>query len=496
MIAFSVFCGLTTLSALVWPELGTVLYVPMVFVVAWEIVHAARRPSTPRPWRLFAWGFICSIAADSISAVSILFGATDSAAGGGSVLLANPVYVAACVMTIAGAFTLEIRRHPRDWRTGLLDAMALIGVLVAAVLVFAAGPIIDSSMTPHARFAMLSYPLLDAVVVGVIAWMFFSSAKPRAKTLLLLCGALALWPFADLMIAMLGAYDAPFIAFIPARIGVVASYVVFAYAVARPDLEAVSEPQPEVVRVSSARSMLLICTLVILPVLLVIAGRYVNSALQWPLVAVVVVVGIATALRFGQLVRELHRAHAELKEAERNLTSTRSELYRRATIDSITGLPNRLTILERLEAELDESGTQWVSVCYIDLDGFKQVNDTYGHEAGDRLLELVAQRLSGTTRGSEAVGRLAGDEFLAIAIAVDSTAGQVLGRRILASFTEPFVLDDGVTLSVGASVGVAAAQPGSPVESLLVKADRAMYRAKTVEGNALVEWTEAIDTPV
>lgn len=162
------------------------------------------------------------------------------------------------------------------------------------------------------------------------------------------------------------------------------------------------------------------------------------------------------------------------------------ELERRASTDPLTNLPNRATFLDRLRSALDGTFTD-VAVIYCDLDGFKRVNDRFGHEEGDRVLELAALRLAGTVRRDDLVARLGGDEF-AVLIEGDnafSRAGSA-ATRIVEVLRSPMVAN-GVVLEVSASVGVS--WSSSPVEvprSLVRAADHAMYEAKRAGGNRVV----------
>jgi diguanylate cyclase (GGDEF)-like protein len=148
--------------------------------------------------------------------------------------------------------------------------------------------------------------------------------------------------------------------------------------------------------------------------------------------------------------------------------------------DSLTGLPNRVLFLERLERDLHDVGEANLAVLFCDLDLFKQVNDTLGHAAGDELLRQVAARLRATVRPGDTVGRLSGDEFAVILpglVGVEDAAG--LAARVADCFTEPFRIE-GTDVRIGTSVGLAVARrDGSrTAEQLLRKADAAMYRHK------------------
>jgi diguanylate cyclase (GGDEF)-like protein len=154
----------------------------------------------------------------------------------------------------------------------------------------------------------------------------------------------------------------------------------------------------------------------------------------------------------------------------------------RASHDALTGLPNRVLFLERLEAALaGTAAEEHVAVLFCDLDGFKEINDTAGHAAGDELLRQVADRLRASVRPDDTVGRLSGDEFAVIlaGVAGDDDAAALVDR-LLECFDAPFPLEAG-DVRIGTSVGVAVHAGGDvPAEQLLRTADADMYRDKHV----------------
>lgn len=160
------------------------------------------------------------------------------------------------------------------------------------------------------------------------------------------------------------------------------------------------------------------------------------------------------------------------------------EAFRRAALhDELTGLPSRRLLEELLTQKLAVDAAL-PAVMFIDLDGFKRVNDTLGHSAGDVLLTQVGQRLAGVVRDGDIVGRFGGDEFIAVAQVHDAAEAAAIAERIRAAFDAPFVgIDE--TLRVTASIGVAIANTGDdPVlERLLRTADQTMYAAKLAGGN-------------
>ena len=156
-----------------------------------------------------------------------------------------------------------------------------------------------------------------------------------------------------------------------------------------------------------------------------------------------------------------------------------AELAARATTDVLTGLANRGGLQQHFErGELSRR----TAVMLIDLDGFKLINDTYGHAVGDEVLRQVALRLSSMVRQGDVVARYGGDEFVVLCRDIDETHAVAIGARILARLGQPMVID-GHEVVVGASIGIAT-PPDDPLDapahgsSLVLQADKAMYEAK------------------
>jgi len=156
-----------------------------------------------------------------------------------------------------------------------------------------------------------------------------------------------------------------------------------------------------------------------------------------------------------------------------------------AHFDDLTGLYNRSSFMELLRAELhDRPAERGMTLMYLDLDGFKAVNDDKGHDVGDELLREVAVRLRHTLRQSDVVARLGGDEFAVfLRDAPSRPDAAMLAEKLLNSLCLPFE-HAGATLAVGASIGIALfPHDGIDAETLLQRADAAMYRAKRAGKN-------------
>lgn len=160
-----------------------------------------------------------------------------------------------------------------------------------------------------------------------------------------------------------------------------------------------------------------------------------------------------------------------------------SALEHQALHDSLTGLPNRTLLLDRIDLALARAQRlgRHIAVLFVDLDGFKLINDSLGHAAGDHLLRQVAERFAGAIRAGDTVGRFGGDEFLVLCEEVDDeAAAMAVAERLAFELEAPLQVADSEAF-VRASVGIALAEPGDEsisAESLVRNADVAMYRAK------------------
>jgi len=152
-----------------------------------------------------------------------------------------------------------------------------------------------------------------------------------------------------------------------------------------------------------------------------------------------------------------------------------------ANYDELTGLSNRNMFHERLHHALAQAlrHTRPLAVLFIDLDHFKNINDTLGHEAGDRVLKEVAERLRGCLRDSDTVGRLGGDEFVVLIEGLPPLADvAAVAQKILEAVARPFILA-AQEFHIGASIGISTyPEDGKDMLNLLKNADAAMYRAK------------------
>jgi diguanylate cyclase (GGDEF)-like protein len=200
-------------------------------------------------------------------------------------------------------------------------------------------------------------------------------------------------------------------------------------------------------------------------------------------------IGATTAVP-DDILPSLHTLAAQTVLGLRNAEHA-ATLRHQAFHDNLTGLANRSLLHEHLRHAMARArrGSP-VAVLLIDLDGFKSVNDTYGHAAGDQLLVAVAQRLRDGIRGAETAARLGGDEFAVLLDGMDSSQDAILvAERLLASIQEP-VFAGGVELIPAGSLGVAVWRDHADIDALLHDADTAMYAAKTAGKGRVAHFDE------
>jgi diguanylate cyclase (GGDEF)-like protein len=194
-------------------------------------------------------------------------------------------------------------------------------------------------------------------------------------------------------------------------------------------------------------------------------------------------VSSSTTDEVADVAESFNRLQSKLQEQEQRLIDM-------AHHDNLTGLPNRLTIMDRLENELlrFQRSAQGLALLFLDLDGFKPVNDHYGHQVGDLLLQQIAQRLSACVRDVDTVARLGGDEFLILLSVTEMPleAAERVAQECINALRSPVCIGD-LFIQVGISIGIATtdSRVAHPVTAmqLVSEADVAMYEAKAAGKN-------------
>jgi diguanylate cyclase (GGDEF)-like protein len=193
--------------------------------------------------------------------------------------------------------------------------------------------------------------------------------------------------------------------------------------------------------------------------------------------------------RLGSHVSELEETLHRVKELQKETERAREREHFLAMHDSLTRLPNRALFFDRMHQALARASREdeLVAVLFLDLDGFKAVNDQLGHSAGDHVLQIIGQRLSATLRSSDTVARLGGDEFALLATGLgEPHEAAAVARKLLSAVSEPLLIEN-KSVRVGVSIGISLyPHDGSKVEELLRKADTALYHVKRTGKNNLM----------
>jgi diguanylate cyclase (GGDEF)-like protein len=204
---------------------------------------------------------------------------------------------------------------------------------------------------------------------------------------------------------------------------------------------------------------------------------------------------IILPLFFASLLKKLNATNAELAK----LTE---QFRKQATHDSLTGLPNRQLFLEELQHELAQAQrhNEQLVVFFIDLDGFKKINDDFGHQSGDELLKTIGKRLKAHVRKSDLVARLAGDEFVILMSGLDGDTAIRVAQKLIQDVSTPVAIN-GQRMEVTASIGIAIyPTAGNSSDEILAKADAAMYRSKQAGKNRIMvdgeEMPHVTDAPI
>ena len=373
------------------------------------------------------------------------------------------------------------------------------GAIVAASMIFISWVVVLSAVYraggdgPFNFGLSLAYPVGDIVTI-VIVLAALSGARVVYEPMILIAAgliALTLSDSAFTYLTSLNAFNTN-----PVDSGWVAGFLLMALAAVsarlRPSSPGEANRLPS--RLRSAIPYVPMALAVGLAVFLVVLGRRLDPFGTAMLVLVIVLVLVRQVFALNEvamLSRQLEETVARLQERER-------ELSFQAFHDPLTALANRALFRDRLEHGL-ETGRRsgpGLAVLYLDLDQFKLVNDTFGHDTGDRLLVAVAGRLRACVRPGDTVARLGGDEF-AILLGEIRGLDDVLpvATRVVDSFGETFQIDKEVTM--GVSVGVVLSDAGRvSAEDLLRHVDAAMYTAKAQGRNRFVVYEAGMRPPL
>ncbi|MDI6099333.1 GGDEF domain-containing protein [Actinoplanes sp. NEAU-A12] len=438
--------------------IGDVLYLVTYLTLCTFMWLAVRR--TPpgrdrRPWVLVAASQSLWVIGDSIEMAYFYLTGDVPPVG-----VADVFWLAGYPLLALALTMMARRRAPGRLRGAVLDGLTLTVAGAMASWQFLIAPYLDSGYGLAEMIVPPLYPVADVALLAAVLFIALSPGDRRMPTRLLLA-AVGLYLTIDIAYNVLPNFlDYTLVA----RIGplIMLGNAMIIAACLHPDRAELTRPGQQVNVLHPSRVLFLGLAFLSAPVLSLVENGLARNAVI-ALVATALSTGFILA-RFTIAVREQEKAQAQLAYQARH--------------DPLTGLANRAVLTDELERVMPRRSGP-VAVLYLDLDGFKQVNDTHGHEAGDLVLATVARRLSSAVRGTDLVVRLGGDEFVLLCPDLPEADAIRLAERVVGDVAQPISFR-GALLDVGASVGIAAYGADAPAHDsdVLRTADMAMYQAK------------------
>ncbi|KOU63496.1 hypothetical protein ADK57_21840 [Streptomyces sp. MMG1533] len=457
----------------------------VVFAIAWGVTR--NRPPSFLPWYLFAAAMAPYAVADAIWGLYQVRDAEVPFPG-----VADMLYLGSYLLFAAGLVTLARQQSGRLHWAGLLDAGIVtlgFGILSWAFII---APYLRSELSAWPLAVSIAYPVADLVLLSVAARLMLATGK-RTPSFLLCIGWLLVLLAADGLYYGTMATTGTAMAEDVSEVGWMVSSLLLGAAALHPSVGRPAQLSDAKERMPRKRLSILIALILVGPLIML---ANVGGIRDQP-VNVTVIVGMLATLSLLLVLRiaflaqyaqsrateartQAHYLAASLREQE----ELQKQLSHQATHDPLTGLANRALLDKRLESVLGRCSAAFpAGLLMLDLDGFKEVNDTLGHPSGDELLVDVARRLTGRVREQDIVARLGGDEFALLVEGVDESALYDYTMRILGAFKDSFILAQGHSVHVTTSIGArSVTRPTTPAEALR-DADIALYRAKTAGKN-------------
>jgi diguanylate cyclase (GGDEF)-like protein len=465
--------------------LPVLLSASVVFAIAVGVTR--NRPPSVLPWYLFAAAMAPYAAADTIWGLYQVRDAEVPFPG-----VADMLYLGSYLLFAAGLVTLARQQEGRLHWAGLLDAGIVtlgFGILSWAFII---APYLRSELSAWPLAVSVAYPVTDLVLLSVAARLMFTTGT-RTPSFLLFTGWLVVLLVADGLYYGTLASTGTAIAEDVSEVGWMVSSLLLGAAALHSSVARPAQPAQDQERLPRRRLSVLIGLIVMGP-LIVLAD--VGGVRDEP-VNVTVIVGLMASLSLLLVLRAAFLAqYAQSRATEarsqahdlaaslREQAELQKQLSHQATHDPLTGLANRALLNERLKSALGRCSASFsAGLLMLDLDGFKDVNDTLGHAAGDELLVDVAQRLTSRVRDQDIVARLGGDEFALLVEGVDASTLHDYTLRILDSFRDSFTLAHGHSVRVTTSIGARSITESTTPSEALRDADTALYRAKTAGKN-------------
>jgi diguanylate cyclase (GGDEF)-like protein len=426
-------------------------------VVCWR---ASRRAAAERTaWRALAFALLINAAGDVVYTLVIARLPVEPFPS-----VADAFYLAyypALYVALLALIRVRVPRfHTSMWLDGLIGGLGATAVAVAFLL----GPSLQvTGGDPATVLTNLAYPVADVVLLALLVAVGSALGVRRDPTLLLVAAGMVANLVGDIVYLNLssqGLYDAGGTLDLSWLVAIVLMAVAAQRAREGKSVRGRLEP-------SRSRSgwrvvaIPLSCNLASLVVLALGWGDRLPGLAAWLAIACVLTALARTAVTFREV-----RAFNEVKLEART--------------DELTGLANRRALLEQAQAVLDGATARApAALLLLDLDGFKEVNDSLGHHAGDQLLRQVGPRLQGALRGADFLARLGGDEFAVLLPGTGLDEAYACAEQLRGLLLEPFMVED-IRLHVGVSIGISTAPvPAASVQELLRCADVAMYAAKS-----------------
>ena len=437
-------------------------YAPICALGWWAAVRRSGGP-TRLPWVLIALVETLWLSGDLIGTFETYVLHSES-----EVSLSNAPWLAAYPVLGMALVVMVRRRAPGQLRAGVLDGLTLTTAAGIAAWQLLVAPMLAGTPLTLPVLVGALYPFADVVLLAGVVLLVFAPGARGVPTKLLI-GSIFLILLVDLGYHLLPALIGDDHAQRMAGVVLVGNAMLVATGL-HPDRAELITAAWQRRTLHPGRVLLLAVALLTAPAMALV-GPDPGAGERILLLVAIVVASVFILVRFTTAVREQERAQRELAH--------------HAEHDPLTGLANRRILTDRLTAALTAADGNAI-LLYVDLDGFKAVNDTGGHEAGDAVLVEVAHRLAAAIRSTDVLARLGGDEFAVLCPgAVPVETAVALAERVLADVREP-VLFNGQVHRVGASIGIAMATPDGvsrvtgvlPAHCLLRSADAAMYQAK------------------
>ncbi|MFK4100122.1 diguanylate cyclase domain-containing protein [Streptomyces sp. NPDC019531] len=452
------------------------------------VVGVARnKPPSALPWYLLAAAMAPYAAADAIWGLYQVRSAEVPFPG-----VADVLYLGSYLLFTAGLVMLARQQAGRLHWAGLLDAGIVTLGFGTLAWAFIIAPYLRSELSSWPLAVSIAYPVTDLVLLSMAARLMLTTGT-HTPSFLLCVGWLLVLLAADGLYYGTQATNGAAIWEDVSELGWMVSSLLLGAAALHPSVARstrLAEDQETLPRRRLSVQIALILTGPLI-VLVDVGGIRNQPTHVTVLVAMMAGLSLLLVLRVAFLAQYAHdRAMAArtralaLSASLQEQAELQKQLSHQATHDPLTGLANRALLNERLESALCRCSAHFsAGMLLLDLDGFKDVNDTLGHPAGDELLVDVAGRLTGRVREQDLVARLGGDEFALLVEGVDESTLHDYATRILDSFSAPFVLAHGHSVHVTTSIGAMSISRPTTSAEVLRDADTALYRAKTAGKN-------------